>query len=93
MLDRFLGRLQREVDHGLAVIVRMAVLALRPDLLLDLAAEVGAVGLHRQALDVANRDVAPDDAFPERVGGGSLRGDRADAGDDDSSGFRHGSDS
>src|ERR1700754_2352572 len=67
----------------------MPVVALRRDPFLDLATELGPVGLHREAFDVADGHIATDDALPQGVRGGSLRRDGAESGDDDSLGLRH----
>ena len=83
LLDGLLRRLQREVDDRLAVVVRMVVVVLRRRLLLHLAADLSHVALHREVVDLPDRNVALSHVLPERVGVRPMRGDCADAADDD----------
>ena len=74
--DGLLGRLQREVDHGLAVAVGIRVLVLGQDDVLDLAAELRAVAVHRQVLHLADHGPPAPDPFPERLERRALGRDR-----------------
>ncbi len=80
---RLLGRLQGEVDCAVVESVGVQIAVLGRRRVLHLAAQLGAIAVHRHVLHSADRHAAAAHTVPEGLQRVALAGDRPQPGDDD----------